>query len=236
MPILDLSDLPEEIQLLNLISVMCFPSKKEDRKRRYLTLEQLLGIAGTEHSELCKESPNQKELSIHIGKWLGDAIADLGSWSALANASIGHGKKKSPLEEAKDRWKQAIIVGGVFNGALANGDGISSSAKRFCSDENDAKFKEKDSKLPVYDYRHIHNTLWPRYRDAAHLWAAFLEIDFKEHINKHFFFPLEEFEPGGLKGFITVAEGFRIMGESQMPPRGPRKPLLNPDSVWKITI
>jgi hypothetical protein len=237
MPVLNLQGMDQRLQLLNITSVMCYPSKKYIEKRRSWLLRSLLGIAGEEYLEMIKITPdNKKKASRFLGRWLSDAIFNLGGWHQLAYYSVGPGQKKSPAKEVEDTLHQGRITGWMLLNILLDGGGVSTCAERLCSDEAVAQFKEREEIHPNQDINNIMDKIWPRYKAAAHLWAAFVANKNKAPSNLHRFLPMEQFEPGGLKGFLDLAEGYKQLGEQYMPPRGPRKPLLDKNTNWQINL
>jgi len=75
-----------EIQLLHLTAIMCWPSPQNAKQYSYYLMQEMLGIAATQYFEGGKSDPIQ--LSQNIGFWLGEMIAEIGSWPALADATI----------------------------------------------------------------------------------------------------------------------------------------------------
>ena len=246
MPTIDLSNSTKEIQLLNTTAIMCFPSDKEEDHRRYWSLKQWIGIAADQYINVGEKEGYSIELSKHIGSWFGEVIFHAKSWPALANAVIGPGHKKNqPAKEAGTYIVRGLITGWILKDVLSNGGGHSTAAQRFCTDDNDLIFKKLGKKPPIIEYRHIQNKIWPSYKDAAHLWAAFL--DSGKNIfpkNPHRFFSLDQFkidelspsEPQGLKGFIKLSNSYRQKALSYFPPKGPRESLINKKSSWEIIL
>jgi hypothetical protein len=202
-------------------------------------LKQLVGIAATHYNEKVN-TDKELELSEHIGKWLGTVVYHLGGWAAFANATVGQGQKKSAVDEARQRIKQGIIIGFCLKHALGTGGGISTGARELHSDKAQASLKKKGVALPLQTQHHIVNKLWPRYKDAAHLWTAFFDNRNKIPQNPHHLLSLDQFDVGveakGLLGFIKLADLYREAGASLIPKPGPKKPILNKDTAWKIKI
>jgi hypothetical protein len=245
MPTLKLTKSSKELQLLNITAIMCFPSEKEEDKRRYWSLKQWLGIAADQFNRIAKKEGYSEELSKHIGAWLGGAIFHVGSWPALANAVIGPKQKKPPANEASFYMKKhGIITGYILKDILKIGGGISTAAKRFCVDEKHRLSKKIGIELPNYTPDLIHEKIWneKKYKDVAHLWAAFFDGCLKPK-KPHRFLPLDQFkydrlshyEPQGLKGFIRLSEIYWKTGVNYYPPNK-QKSLLDKETTWKFII
>lgn len=238
MPTLDLREMEPTLQMINITAVMCFPSdkKKEPERRRYWLLKRLLGVAADQYEQLRPKSAEKGlELSERTGKWLGNAIHNLGGWPALANSTIGLGQKKSLAGEIEDRVPNGLITGWCLQKALHDNLSLMAAAQAWCSDENDIEFTKLDLKPPTYTWQHVQNRIWPRYRGAAHLWAALLGVGMLKCLKtRRRHFALDKYEPHGIDGFIQVANFAYEKGTSHFAATGPRTPLLNPSAAWKI--
>ena len=249
-PVLNLQGMDPRLQLLHITSVMCFPLKKDIEKRRSWFLRSLLSIAGTEYLEMIKMTPDkEKEASSIVAQWLNDAIYPIGGWYQLAYYAVGPGQKKSPAQEVIDIIKQGKIAGLVLQGIHQDNElnnendekgnkGSVQKSAEFIASNAMKELLEKRGKLHFHQTpKNIQNKIWLRFKDAAHLWAAFyLSKNHKPTENLHPVLPLEQFEFGGLEGFLSLAEEFREWGELNMPPTGERKPFLNKDTAWKVNI
>jgi hypothetical protein len=213
MPILDLSKHPLELQLLNITAIMCWPSDKQEHNN-YI-LQELLGLAATQYcNSIILNGKDDLEASRNIGSWLGKMIYEFGGWPSLADATVGPGQKKSPIERIEGRITRGIIIGRLFFDALLCRDGISKSAARFCSDKNIQALKQYgvQEKRIFYHPQNLHSRVWPQYKDSAHLWATFIQGNFKMPITSSRYFPLDEFDMGifsGIKDFVGMSEQFR---------------------------
>lgn len=242
MPTLNLSELDLEMQLLNLTAIMCWPLTENAKEYTYYQLQELLYIAETDYKNLINDGKEPRvEASINIGSWLGEMIYEFGSWPALADATIGTGQKKSPVANVKKRLERGVIIGWIFKDVLKHKDGISNSAERYCSDETREFLKErgvKESKLH-YAPKNIQSRIWPKYKDAAHLWAAFISGEKIIPDTPHRYLPLNQFRLAnykGIKAFIDLSEEYRKVGLNYYTRTGPRKPLLDEQTSWQIII
>lgn len=245
MPTLKLTSLPKEIQLLNITAVMCFPSDRDEDQRRYWSLKHWIGIAADKFVQIGEQDGYSEDLSKQIGSWLGDVIYHVGSWPALANAVIGPRQKKPPAAEARFYMeKLGIITGYILKDILKLGGGVSTAAERFVSDEKRQILKDAGITPPIQTPEHIHNKIWNarRYKDVAHLWAAFFDGCLKPK-RPHRYLPLDQFkiggladsEPQGLEGFIRLSEIYWEKGIKYFPPKS-NKALLDKDTTWKFII
>jgi hypothetical protein len=248
MPVMNLQGMDQRFQILNITAVMCFPSKKDEKKKAFWILRSLLNIAADIHmTEI--DSGNlapdiEKEISQDIGRWLGGTMYNFigtGCWGAMADATVGPGQKKPVVQEVKDILERGAITGWMLCDMYNNGGGVSTCAERFCTYDNYKKLRKLGVKKPNQDPNNLKDTVWSRFKDAAHLWAAYLKNKNKTYQNRnpkkrYYLLPLALYEPGGLEGFLAIAENFKQWGEKHMPPRGPRKPFLNKDTSWQVKI
>ena len=155
----------------------------------------------------------------------------------------GH-RKNPPAKEAGTYIVQGLIAGWILKDVLNRGGGHTTAAQRFCTDENDNFFKKLGKNPPILEYRHIQNKIWPRYKDASHLWAAWLESAENIFPKTHRFFPLDQFKIAGLspselqgiEGFIELSNIYLVKAISYNPPKGPRESLLDEKTSWKIIL
>lgn len=246
MPVFDCHGLEEKIILLNLSGIMCFPAESDSIKRRNWILQQLLNIAAESYQELLPESAGREsELNRFIGVWLAEANHELGGWVAFRNALVGPGQKNSPVERINKRTALGKIAGQVLLLAAENHWGI----HRACEHLSSREFIETATRCKL-KYRHggeqsIHKNIWPEFKQAAHLWAAFVQASLASKktsgsgrwwTNKagRFLLPLEEYPEGGVSRFLAVASQYRAVATSLMPQRGPREPILDPTMTWEV--
>ena len=246
MPTIDLTNSAKEIQLLSITAIMYFPSEVDEDQRTYWSLKQWTVIAAEQYNRLAEEKGYSEGLSKHIGSWFGEIIYHLGSWPALANTIGGPGYKKyPPAKEAASYVVKGLIAGSILDDVLKRGVGLSAAVNRFCNDDNNNIFKSLGIKPPIMGYQHIHNKIWPQFKDAAHLWASWLKS--KKYIrpkDKHRYFPLDqwssdELKPSGaqgLDGFIKLSNYYRELAIKYIPSGGRHESLLDEKTTWRIIL
>jgi len=140
--------------------------------------------------------------------------------------------------------KHGIITGYILKDILKLGGGVSTAAERFVSDEKRPILKAAGITPPIQTPEHIHNKIWNarRYKDVAHLWAAFFDGCLKPK-KPHRYLPLDQFEidglsdsePQGLQGFIRLSDIYWEEGIKYFPPKS-KNALLNKDTTWKFIL
>lgn len=163
-----------------------------------------------------------------LGAYLGSIVHDYGGWSTFAHVVLAK-QRASAQEESNKRQKLGIIAGHMLRIALYEPGcgGMKDAARRI--EEVTSKSKTKIYAGNLYSH------VWPEFKAAGHLWAAFLKPEaFPLEFTRGPWLPLRQFQPGGLDGFLALAESVRQDGEQKMPHRGPRKGILSPGQSWTI--
>lgn len=254
MPTLDLRVFDDiEFKLIHLTAVMCWPSEEEAKARQHYILREYLGLAASEFNKIMsEEKPEaQTDASIHIGQWLGESIATYGGWPALANATIGPGQKSSPVSIVRDRARQGVVASWILKEVLISRSGIYGAAKKWAAEQIPKIKKLTKTSIPagkkfsIQNERTIQNHLWPQFKDAAHLWAAFYDGKIKQG-KAHRYLPLDNFKPinsfakkgiaEGLKGFLDLSSFYLEEGRKHTPPTGPtvNDPTMSQITAWEI--
>lgn len=247
MPEFDCRGLDEKIILLNLTGIMCYPAEKHFDKRRYWMLRQILNIAAESYLELLPEYfGRERELNRTIGSWLADANVCHGGWVAFRNALVGPGQKMSPVEQINERAGMGKVVGLVLVLALDNGWSLKEARDYLCSEPLIETARKLDHEPSILNPESIHQHIWPQFKPAAHLWAAFVRgmlasgrcdppnTRWWTEKERRYLLPLEDYPAGGVAAFLEIAARDRSAALSKMPQRGPRKPMLDPEKAWSI--
>ena len=127
--------------------------------------------------------------------------------------------------------------------------GVDPAAQALCSPEIQAALIEKgikpygiprqvkDDSLGTEEkpWRALSEKVWNRYKRAAHLWTAFIAPGaFESDLSTPIHLCLNEFQHGGLKGFLQLAEEIRHAAAERLTKPGPPKPLIPLNESWNI--
>ncbi|MCP3929207.1 MAG: hypothetical protein GY705_08925 [Bacteroidetes bacterium] len=225
-----------DLASLHLTALMCFPDSI--KKQKSCTLRGLFAIHAdsfSEQIEKAEKTGTAHKLSGQIGKQLGKEILDYGGWGALANIVLGTGQKKGLVEDIREQYKQGIWAGEVLRLAIDRRVGITKACQILSSDENQVVLKNHNlQKHQKWSYMSIYR-LFKKFRSVSHLWAAFICRDRTPKYPKRWI-RFDECSTGGLNEFLEIAELFRKGAAKRLSITGPNKPVLPPDSTWKVSF
>ncbi len=226
--------LPEEYALIEISAIMAYPSQADEEKRHGLALRMLLKLAAAREDSPPKEyAERAPEFSQLLGSTLGGLSVLHGGWSKLSEVSAGPGQKKGVEDELWDRYQRGLAIGEVLKFALFWGLSFRGAAKQYCSDDAIQRLK-KTGRPQYYDPKSIAN-FWPFFQPAAHLWAALVDGERKTDPVDQYFYDITGLSGMALTTFIDWAEGYRQEAARRMPPRGPRRPIIDLNESWIIT-
>ena len=233
---------------------MAYESKKENytiypetQKHIDWMLRSLLAYAGYHHNQSILKGVTGVENDIYFGALLGKLIHGYGGWSALAEAAVGPGQKDGIIKDIKDSWWRGVYAGWMLKELIHDNSygGVKSVAEKIASPD----FKKQLAKR-VKDSRIYGSSSSPKksnkthkqieyyfrlMRPSAHLWAAYLVSDAMHEVEPDsFWFPLDKYKKGGLKGFLQIADVYREAASKRFPHRGPRRPIVTLEESWQI--
>lgn len=221
-------DCPQEIAEAYITARMCFP-RAEDNYRRWMA-RALLDLA----AETQSIGASAEEIE-GLGGWLGAALAELGDgWRLLANATST--KQSSGIaHEAREQLRQGVLVGHVLSECILKrlrGEPASLKTERELFTEDKALSLLRAAGLkPIFDPKSLERT-HRKFRPVAHLWAAYVAPP-RWQYGKARWLKFGKF-PGGLRGFLNLAEEFLEAAQKPLASRGPRAPILSKEDAWRI--
>ncbi len=240
------------IARIRITGIMCYPDNKPDnRKRTDWMLRSILKLV----EERSKESTAAYggldiEFEEKLGNWLTQNVCDYGGWLEFARVCIGPGQKKPLIDYTRERSEGGIWAGSLLDYTLnipdsAKNIGIATAAKYFCSPEVRKQFKaagrepfgnpERGAKESPG--RYLSEKLWPQFKPAAHLWVAYCNAasSLSDKLpTSSPWLPLHKLVPGGLKGFLELAEDIRQKAAKKMTKPGSPKPIIPLEDSWQI--
>lgn len=235
--VLDITGVDERFACLLITGIMCYPS--DEQKRSVWMLRNLLAMAAE-----AVQGNDSIDYSREIGSWLGENIHCWGGWGALGKEVLCSKKRAHKIftQETRARVRPGRISGFILRTMVLDERCKSlANVTEFLCSSNVQKELRKQGIEPIYRERNEENgpkrnayildKTWPKFKAAAHLWAALSASGFK-NITPDIRLPLEQFKPGGLAGFLKLAESLRLGFEKKYPPKGRRKSL----NSWKIVF
>lgn len=223
LPIIEI-DPDDRFVELRLTAFMYYPADTAARGE-WLLRNCLMLMKGLDE-EAQAQGEADEECRRAIGAGLGSIVHDYGGWGSFAWVHLGK-HKASAQKESDDRHGQGLYAGNLLRHALytVGCGGVKDAARRI---------EETTGILRLAKRLTTHT--WPQFRAASHLWAAFTMAGaFGANVRHGAWLKLRQFQPGGLLGFLSLAEEVRQKGEITMPQRGPRQPVLHPGQTWAIS-
>ena len=234
--VLDLRNIIDDKQLSSMMitGIMCYSG--DMKKLRRWQIRNILAI-------VAEKSQGIKEQDRELGCWLGENLYPLGGWKALRDETLLSNKKGHQHfnKETRAHWVPGLVAGLMLKSMTLDDTSttIGEAADKIVSKEVQNYFTDK-GKLPPYGNfftmeperrnAYIINKIWPKYKAAAHLWAALAFKNIFETHEKHVWLPLEHHKLG-FDGFLQLADKFRLKALKVLPPRGRRKKIF----FWQIT-
>jgi len=220
---------------LRITGIMLYPHCTDAAAHKRWMLRNMLVLVADQDAGAEKQGAADKDFRRDLGSWLGAIVHDYGGWGALANAALIK-QTKGVQSESRDRLAQGKQAGALLLTALQDEmcNGVKDAAHQLMrgilqrARRDELTIPRGESADAVY------NHIWPQFRPAAHLWAAYLAPKGFSGVKPGRWLSLSKFRHGGLHGFIEIAESIRLDGAKRLPRRGPRQPILPPDQSWTL--
>ena len=129
------------------------------------------------------------------------------------------------------RHTQGVIIGQIFKNVILENLSIQQAAQKFFDYDAPTIQNSPNSQTVKFpeDPKHLSANLWPKYKDSAHLWGIYSFCGKAKKPTR--WLPVDNF---GLNEFILAAEDYLKKGLKQMAVTGPRTPVLNSKTAWRI--
>lgn len=234
----------EEFQSIHLSAIMFFPGENDEERRLHWVLKNFLLMGGKYWSDHYREAlkiGRSLELSLEVGNWLGKTIHNWGGWGGLCKSVLGGSGSLAPGQEITLPLRHGILCGLLLGKIIySNGRrGVKTAAgsmKKTLKEIN--KMLPPERRISATNQQYIFQDLWLGFRSGAHLWWALLRLamggvpvfKFKGLGNC---FAFDKF-PGGVPGFLALAEHFRLEATQIYPPSGKQRPAILPEASWRV--
>lgn len=241
MPILNLKEYQDDSELMSLMltSIMCFPAEVQERSQ--FQARHLLRIAAESYDKQIEKigTEDHVKLAIHIGNWLGEQVANCGGWTTLANGTIGPGEHLQIGKDILKERERGIVIGIVLQLAIEKKVGISKAAAIRKESHVPEMRKESNGvwEPTIQNDGFVYKTLWlkKKFKHVAHLWAAYVLTCEKEP-GYPGLLRFGNAKSDNFKEFVNMADSILEQGVTAIPPRGPRKTILDPANIWRIVL